>query len=453
MMIEDEELQSLYHATGTERLQRLEAGLLNLEQQPNDPEILNALQQEIHGLKGDSKSVGLESITTVAERIEEILHAIQQQRVEFTMEVSDRLYQGLQVTGQLVHEAVTGEPSDVDSEEIRYLLEAVLPPTTPFSEQEAIATSPEMPSTDIYSTDIYIKDDELREIYRTTSEGRLQTLFAHLSQLEKNPTDELTLEVLRRETHSLKGDSNAVGLGVVAELTQSVEDIIKNIQGQSLPLTDKVSTGLQQGLTTISQLVQEAVSGQPSGVDIDAETERLITVTTPAAIASPTVSPVVEKVTPPVVGAIADAELREIYRTTSEERLQQLEASLLYLEKHPYDEATLATLMREAHSLKGDSRSAGVDSVEALAHALEDVLTKVQSQDIEFGSTVSDRLYQGLDAIGLLVQEAVTGAPAHIPIEQLLHDLRAAIAAPTPTENALLLNPTQLLPPMVREET
>ncbi|NER80193.1 MAG: response regulator [Leptolyngbya sp. SIO1D8] len=42
---------------------------------------------------------------------------------------------------------------------------------------------------------------------------------------------------------------------------------------------------------------------------------------------------------------------------------------------------------------------------------------------------------------------------AHIPIEQLLHDLRAAIAAPTPTENALLLNPTQLLPPMVREET
>ncbi|MDB9528301.1 hybrid sensor histidine kinase/response regulator [Oscillatoria sp. CS-180] len=138
-------------------------------------------------------------------------------------------------------------------------------------------------------------------------------------------------------------------------------------------------------------------------------------------------SDAIESGSPSFVSAIADDELRDIFRTTSEERLQQLETNLLYLEKHPQDGATLAALMREAHSLKGDSRSAGVDSVEGLAHALEDVLTSVQRQELELDPAICDRLYQGLDAMGQLVQEAVTGEPAHVNTEHLLAALRETL--------------------------
>ena len=56
---------------------------------------------------------------------------------------------------------------------------------------------------------------------------------------------------------------------------------------------------------------------------------------------------------------IDDEELRGIFKTSSEERLQALDEGLLHLEKHPDDPETLEALMRECHSLKGDSNMLG----------------------------------------------------------------------------------------------
>ncbi|MBE7383481.1 MAG: Hpt domain-containing protein [Leptolyngbya sp. SIO1E4] len=447
-MIQDEELRSLYQTTGTERLQKLQMGLLHLEQEPNNPVVLEELRREIHSLKGDSNSVGLAAIATLAQQIEAIIKAVQRQELAFTLTVSDRLYQGLHAAGQLLHEAVSGEPGDVDLEHMLNLLGVVLETATP-------APIPLMPPSIIHPGTLYIEDDELREIYRTTSEGRLQTLVFSLQQLEQG-ADEDVLEVLRRETHSLKGDSRAVEVDAVAELTQAIEDIVKDIQRQSMPFTAEVSECLDHGLAVIHRLVHEAVSGEPSGVDVDQMLDHLMAVATAAIVSPPVLQPAVEQMTQPLTSTIDDAELREIYRATSEERLQQLEASLLHLEKNPHDDATLATLMREAHSLKGDSRSAGVDSVEALAHALEDVLTSLQRQELDLGSAVSDSLYQGLDAMGQLVREAVTGELANINTDQLLQALRANIPRSETSEAEVEPRPVettpQALPALPRRE-
>ncbi|NET33387.1 MAG: response regulator [Cyanothece sp. SIO1E1] len=423
MIIQDEELRNLYAATGTDRLQKLQTGLLQLEQEPGDQTILEELRREIHSLKGDSRSVGLDTIATLAQQIEDIIKAVQHQDLQFTLELSDHLYQGIHATGQLVHEAVTGEVSDVDFEQMLDLLRVIPISVTP-SVSAAPAAEPTPAPT---ATILYIEDDELREVYRTTSEGRLRTLNTYLNQLEQGPVDTATLEVLRREAHSLKGDSKAVGLDTIAGLTQPVEEIIKNIQRQSVPFTTQVSDCLYSGLEAISQLVQESVSGEPSGINIDQLQDYLVEVAAAVVNSPPEAFPAVERMVQPISNTIEDAELLEIYRTTSEERLQQLETNLLHLEKNPHDYATLATLMREAHSLKGDSRSAGLDSVEAVAHAIEDVLNSIQCQVLDLDSMVSDRLYQGLDAIGQLVREAVTGVRGNVDTGHILQVLRETI--------------------------
>ena len=467
MMILDEELRNLYQATGTERLQKLQMGLLHLEQEPHNRTILAELRRELHSLKGDSKSVGLEAIATLAEQMEAIVKAIQQQQIEFTLAVSDRLYQGLHVTGQLVHAVVAGEGDDGDFQQTVELLGAVLSSTTT-SLPVCLAPEPE-PDLEIEQrATLYIDDEELREIYRTTSEGRLTTLLASLQQLAQMPTDAVMLETLRRETHSLKGDSKAVGLDPVADLVKSVEDIVKDIQTQSMPFTAEVNDSLRDGLAVVRQLVQEAVSGEPSGIDVAPVQHRLSQVAEAASLQVPPVPmpvqtpvSVVELVAASLASTIPDKELREIYEATSEERLQRLEADLLSLEKHPQDSATLAALLREAHSLKGDSRSAEVSSVEALTHAFEDVLIGLQRQTLTLESTVSDRLYEGLDAIRQLVHEAVTGTPATVKTDQLVQALRALVpvvadpVAPSESESAApvaTLVPDKTLTPGLRED-
>ncbi|HEY9300209.1 MAG TPA: Hpt domain-containing protein, partial [Phormidium sp.] len=111
---------------------------------------------------------------------------------------------------------------------------------------------------------------------------------------------------------------------------------------------------------------------------------------------------------------VEDEELRNLFKTASEEHLQKLNDGLLHLEKHPEDQARLEELLREAHSLKGDSRMLGVRDVETLTHQLEHILGCVKRGEAQLTAQTCDRLYQGLDAMCKLVHEAVTGEPAGI---------------------------------------
>lgn len=111
---------------------------------------------------------------------------------------------------------------------------------------------------------------------------------------------------------------------------------------------------------------------------------------------------------------IENVELRDIFKTASEEHLQNLEDGLLHLEKHPHDQARLEEVLREAHTLKRDSRMLGVDTVETLIHQLEESLGTVKRGEVIFSSEICDRLYQAIDAIRKLAHEAVTGEPANV---------------------------------------
>uniref|UniRef100_A0A7C3KGK2 histidine kinase n=1 Tax=Oscillatoriales cyanobacterium SpSt-418 TaxID=2282169 RepID=A0A7C3KGK2_9CYAN len=127
---------------------------------------------------------------------------------------------------------------------------------------------------------------------------------------------------------------------------------------------------------------------------------------------------------------IEDEELRVVFKAASEEHLQNLDDGFLHLEKHPDDLTVLETLMREAHSLKGDANMLGVKDVGTLAHQIEHVLTQLKHQENSSIKAVSQTLYERLAhaiaAIRKLVQEAVTGEPAGVDTFRALAELMGA---------------------------
>lgn len=112
MMIDDEELRTIFKAASDEHLQQLEAGLLHLEQHPDDRAKLEDLLREAHSLKGDANMLGVRDIGTLAHQIEDLLGTVKRDTATLS-DVSDRIYYGLDAIRKLVHEAVTGEPSGV----------------------------------------------------------------------------------------------------------------------------------------------------------------------------------------------------------------------------------------------------------------------------------------------------------------------------------------------------
>ncbi|HEY9666629.1 MAG TPA: Hpt domain-containing protein [Coleofasciculaceae cyanobacterium] len=499
MMIEDEELRNLYQISSEEHLQQLEDGLQHLMLYPDDEAILKELRREAHGLRGDSRGVGVEAVESLSLCIEKILGRIIRQQLVLTPFLCDRIYQGLAAIRLLVHEAVTAQPSEIDTAQVLELLTATIA-DSPQLQQDAClevdtkqrvelvpqafvnddeqGASPFEVMVDIntntpQSAPILIEDEDLREIYKITSEERLQKLEAGFQYLQEYPDDEKTLEELYREAHSLKGDSRSAGVESVEILAHSLEEIISSIKRQQIVLTQEVIENLCQGLAAIHSLVQEAVTAQPSGIDVSEVFERWMEVVLessqqpqPDAVLDTHIEQAVEFVPQTSVGweigelgngktwsfseegltegilsrqlppsFIEDEALREIYKTTSEERLQKLEAGLLHLEKYPNDETTLEELLREAHSLKGDSRSADLETVETLTHAIEDILSGIQRHEIVLTQTVSDRMYHGLDAIALLVHEAVTGQKSNVDTPKVLEQLTEIVAAPSTPES------------------
>ncbi|MBO3457651.1 Hpt domain-containing protein [Aetokthonos hydrillicola Thurmond2011] len=412
MIIEDEEIRNLYRISSQERLHRLEAGLLNLlEETPYNETLWEELLREADSLKAESGNLGLEAIEVLSHEVEKLLLNIKRQEISLTLEVSDRLFQGLNAISLLVQEAVTGEPSGVETNEIRdKLMELVVGSDHPQSTPELVET--------------FIKDEELRNLYKTSSEAHLEKLEAGVLLLLENPDNEELWEELRREVHSLKGDSRSMELKTAVVFSERVEEILLSIKRKQISFNLEVCDRLLQGLNAISMLVHEAVTGQPSKVEIHETLNQL------TALLLPEQQPE-QKSVPQIVSTLEDdEELLNAYKVASREHLQNLEAGILLLEKHPNDTATLDNLLREAHSLKGDSRSVGLEAVEILIHQVEEILLGIKRQQITLTSDISDSLFQAVDAISRLIQQALAGEATGFEQTEVLNQLTEVASVP-----------------------
>ncbi|MGB7084738.1 MAG: Hpt domain-containing protein, partial [Phormidesmis sp.] len=452
MMIEDEELRSLYQITCQDRLRILEAGLLAPEAPSG--ESLETLRRESHSLKGDSRVVGLKGIAEIASQLELLTKTLQQQGMSWELLPADCLEKTLQALTQLVDSATTGVDVEINAEQVSARLrqaisEAVIVP--PESPAEPAPEPPgefdlDKPSGEASAGNLpsvsFIEDDETRALYRTASETRLQAIATVLEQLAEHPHDKTALATLSYEARGLKGDSLLVEQTAVAELIQPFEAIADSLVLQAGELTSSGCDRLWQTLQQIEQLVHEATTDTPSDLSpetIQQQIEQLsiqIADTLQIKIApdSPNSHPdTLDTFETPsdAITLIEDEELCEIYRATSEKRLQLLEAELLQLEKTPENPDVLATAIREAHSLKGDAQSIQVEPIESLARTFENVLGGIQRREMQLTPALNGGLRQLLLAVSTLVQTVTTGMPNNVDVEQVIETV-VAIAAQSP---------------------
>ncbi|MBE9184058.1 hybrid sensor histidine kinase/response regulator [Microcoleus sp. LEGE 07076] len=112
-----------------------------------------------------------------------------------------------------------------------------------------------------------IEDEELRDVFKIASEEHLQKLDEGFLYLEQHPGDSAKLEELLRETHSLKGDAGMLGVKNVASLAHQIEHILGSVKRGETQLNPDISDRLSQGLDAIRKLVDEAVTGEDSGIN------------------------------------------------------------------------------------------------------------------------------------------------------------------------------------------
>jgi two-component system chemotaxis sensor kinase CheA len=123
-----------------------------------------------------------------------------------------------------------------------------------------------------------------------------------------------------------------------------------------------------------------------------------------------------------------DAELFQIFRDETEERLDRFVDVLLAVEAGKPPPDVIDILFREAHTIKGAASLLGLDQVQALAHAAEDVLASVRREG-SLPPELVPHLLRAADALRNLVKGE---AELDAALIQELRELAVCGAAPLP---------------------
>ncbi len=114
-------------------------------------------------------------------------------------------------------------------------------------------------------------------------------------------------------------------------------------------------------------------------------------------------------------GRITKKALQE-FLSEAQEIVEQLGSDLLRLEDQSkrgrLDPDLVNAAFRAAHSLKGLSGMFGVDRMNTLAHCLEDLLDGLRMGRVQVGSAVLDVLFEGIEALNLIIAEVDKGGDA-----------------------------------------
>ena len=124
---------------------------------------------------------------------------------------------------------------------------------------------------------------------------------------------------------------------------------------------------------------------------------------------------------------LPEGDFQRLFATEAEGRLDTLVDELLELEKGGSGPELLASLFREAHTIKGGAAVVGMGHVARVAHALEDLLEEVRSDRRGVDASLIDAVLAGVDAIRALIPLAVAGQDHEQAASEAERRLRIAL--------------------------
>jgi two-component system chemotaxis sensor kinase CheA len=106
------------------------------------------------------------------------------------------------------------------------------------------------------------REQEYREIFMSEALEYYDAMSRHISELERNPTDEPALNELFRLMHNLKSNARAMGFTPIGEAAHHMETIFGLIRSKEMSFTGTVVPVLFSGIDTIGEMVRAVGANQ-----------------------------------------------------------------------------------------------------------------------------------------------------------------------------------------------
>ncbi|PJI09814.1 MULTISPECIES: chemotaxis protein CheA [Clostridium] len=114
-----------------------------------------------------------------------------------------------------------------------------------------------------------------------------------------------------------------------------------------------------------------------------------------------------------------------IFLEESMDNLQTLNEALLQLEQEPDNVDKLNEIFRVAHTIKGMAATMGYNTMAALTHKMEDVLSEFRDGQLKVTQEVVTVLFKCLDTLEQMVDNIQNGEEEGVPVDDIISKLEA----------------------------
>lgn len=200
-----------------EHLRVLNQDLLILENDPDNPKILEELEREVHTLKGSAKMMGYKEIAEITHRMEDVFGLLRQKNIEFKKEMTDVLFESLDGVDMLLKAILKGEKHNVKVKDICEKL-------------EKINKGEEIPSSDFKKTE--------RRINKKTKKKTTEEKEIKKEKVKKQVFSARKIEeTIRVDTEKMDRLVNLIGEVVVMQIKSErclsrMKELNKSVESQ-----------------------------------------------------------------------------------------------------------------------------------------------------------------------------------------------------------------------------
>lgn len=260
--------------------------------------------------------------------------------------------------------------------------------------------------------------------------------------------------VRRADTAQLAQIAFRIGLsslGIGAELVGKLALACEHVLDRASALDDTQWETLATAVAMLREAFHQLANADKSGarvenLPLEAHTAALLTGTVSLAQAPPAVATKVVERAPVSAQPAAlagfvwtptvDDDMVDLFFDEATERLDALAGKLVEIERRPADADLLRDVFRDLHTVKGSSAMVGLQPINHLAHAAEDLVGQIRDAGRAVDGPVIDALLAALDGLRIMLDTARTRAPIAYDPSSVIDRLRNPSAPVEPASQA-----------------
>jgi len=275
---EFEKLFEIFKIECDEHIQKLNSGILTLEENPDNPKLLEEIFRDAHSLKGAARMISFKSIEDISHNLETILGKIKKGEFTLSTEITNLIFNSLETISEIIKIISQGGREDeVDVSPLIEQLKQVSkgePISKPAAKKTPHPTSPlwgeaglPLPHSIAMGSGEGEKDSVLSlpkedvtvdiNLFMEETTASYQELVNSLLKIEKSPYNQNEIENAYNQIHSLKGSARMIKHNEMDSLSLAMERILTGVMKKIIAVKPPLISALLSGADFIKIYIHQ----------------------------------------------------------------------------------------------------------------------------------------------------------------------------------------------------